>query len=401
MQYDAIVLGGGAAGMMAAITAGARGKKVMLIESQDVLGRKLAATGNGRCNITHDPISISAYHTDMPKRLETILSAFSMEDTRKFFESIGVSVYNRDGYVYPRSNEAASVVKCLELALSEAGVFVLTGVSATDIKKTDEGFSLKIGSDEYSAASLVIACGGMAGSQLGSSDSGLKLASDFSHRVANPFPSLTELSCEGLSFKKIKGVRVNAKVSITMDDEVISQSVGEVQITERGISGIPVFNISFEAVSGLNIKKQIFAVLDFFPELDDEMLPAYLKYRFSIGRRSIEEALIGLLPEKLIPELLKINELNGKKAARLLDEEIEALCSTLKNTVLDVTDYGGYDRSQVMAGGVLLHDLNDERMSDHIPGLYFVGEVVNVDGICGGYNLQWAWSSGAVVGRSL
>ena len=401
MNYDAIILGAGASGMMAAITAGRREKKILLIEPQGVVGKKLSATGNGRCNITHDPITLNAYHTDMPKRLESVLSSFDLESTRKFFESIGVSVYNRDGYVYPRSNEARSVVKCMELALEEAGVQLITGVTPTDIKKTDTGFSLKLTNETHEAPSLVIACGGMAGAELGGSENGLLLAKSFNHRVADPFPSLTELFCSGLSFKKLKGVRVHGRVCIIMDGEIISEDVGEIQLTEKGISGIPVFNISFEAISGLNIKKPITAVIDLFPEMDKEMLRAYVEYRCNIGRRSIEEALLGLLPEKLIPEILKLFDLNGKKASRLSEIDLDNLCHILKGLALDVCGYGDYSRSQVMAGGVLLHDLKDNLESDSVPGLFFAGEVINVDGICGGYNLQWAWSSGAVVGNHI
>ena len=401
MNYDAIILGAGASGMMAAITAARREKRVLLIEPQEVVGKKLSVTGNGRCNITHDPISLSAYHTDMPKRLESVLSSFDLEATRKFFESIGVSVYNRDGYVYPRSNEARSVVKCMELALEEANVQLITGITPTDIKKTDSGFSVKLGSEIHEAASLVIACGGMAGAEAGGSDSGLLLAKSFNHRVADPFPSLTELFCTGLSFKKLKGVRVHGRVCIIMDGEIISEDVGEIQLTEKGISGIPVFNVSYEAISGLNIKKAITAVVDLFPEMDKEMLRAYIEYRCNIGRRSIEEALLGLLPEKLIPEILKLFALNGKKAARLSEIDLDNLCHILKGLALDVCGYGDHARAQVMAGGVLLHDLTDDLESDSVPGLYFVGEICNVDGICGGYNLQWAWSSGAIAGSHI
>ena len=400
-MYDAIILGAGASGMMAAITAGRREKKVLLIETMDSVGKKLSVTGNGRCNITHDPITLSAYHTDMPKRLESVLGAFDLEATRKFFESIGVSVYNRDGYVYPRSNEARSVVKCMELALDEANVELITGVTPKDIKKTDNGFSLKIAEKTHEAVSLVVACGGMAKKEVGGSDNGLILAKSFKHRIAEPFPSLTELFCTGLTFKKLKGVRVHGRVCIIMDGEIISEDVGEIQLTENGISGIPVFNISYEAISGLNIKKPITAVIDLFPEMDEKMLAAYVEYRCNIGRRSIEEALLGLLPEKLIPEILKLFNLNGKKAAKLSDTDIYNLCHILKGLALDVCSYGDYSRSQVMAGGVLLHDLSDNLESDSVPGLFFTGEICNVDGICGGYNLQWAWSSGAVVGAAI
>ncbi|MCR5098913.1 MAG: aminoacetone oxidase family FAD-binding enzyme [Lachnospiraceae bacterium] len=400
-MYDTIIIGGGAAGMMAAITAGRREKSVLLVETQETLGKKLSVTGNGRCNITHDPISLSAYHTDMPKRLESVLSSFDLESTRKFFESIGVSVYNREGYVYPRSNEARSVVRCMELSLQEANVQVMTGITPADILKTDTGFSVKLGLETYESASLVIACGGMAGSEVGGSDSGLLLAQGFNHRIAEPFPSLTDLHCTGLSFNKLKGIRVHGRVCIIMDGEIISEDVGEIQLTENGISGIPVFNVSYEAISGLNIKKPITAVIDLFPEMDIKMLRAYVEYRCNIGRRSIEEALLGLLPEKLIPEILKLFGLNGKKAGRLSEIDLDNLCHILKGLALDVCGYGDHSRAQVMAGGVLLHDLSDSLESDTVPGLYFVGEVVNVDGICGGYNLQWAWSSGAVVGNSI
>ncbi len=406
LKYDVIIIGGGAAGMMTAITAGRRGKSVLVIESQEAVGRKLSVTGNGRCNITHDPIDPSFYHTDMPKRLETVMSGFSRDDIRKLFEGIGVSLYNKDGYVYPRSNEARSVVRCMELAMEEAGVSVETDTMVYDIKKDDEGFLVyaKYFDDEvtYLGSKLVITCGGMAGIQFGGSGSGLKLATDcFGLRIADPFPALTELYCEGIGFKKIKGVRALGKASVIMDDDVISESVGELQFTDHGISGIPVFNISYEAVLGLRLKKEIMLRIDLFPEMDEEMLLAYINYRFSIGRRSVEEALLGLLPEKLVFEILKTAGLSGKKAGRVSDEEKSVLLGVLKSLTLKVTGYGDYTRSQVMAGGVLLHDLKDTLESDHVPGLYFAGEMVNVDGICGGYNLHWAWCSGMTVGNEV
>ena len=403
--YDLIIIGGGAAGMMTAITAGRRGRSVLVVEGQDVPGKKLSATGNGRCNITHDPISHGAYHTDHKKRLQSVLSQFSFEDTRRFFEGIGVSVYNRDGYVYPRSNEALSVVKCLSLAMEEAGVDVLLGCRVVSAKKTDGSFVLsaesKDGLTELFGNKLVIACGGMAGTEVGGCDFGIELAKSFNHRISEPFPALTDLVCEGLSFKKIKGVRTQGKVEIIMDDEVISSSVGELQFTGKGISGIPIFNVSFEAISALKIKKDIYARIDLFPELTMDMLFAYLTYRFSIGRRSAEEAFLGFLPEKLIPELLKLLELNGKKAGRIEETKRRELCQILKGLPLRVTGHGDYSHSQVMAGGVLLHDLKDTLESDSVEGLYFAGEIINADGICGGYNLQWAWSCGAVVGNAV
>ena len=387
--------------MMAAVTAAKNNSRILLLEAQEVLGRKLSVTGNGRCNISHDPITPGVYHSDMPKRVESVLSAFPFSETRAFFESIGVALYNRDGYVYPRSNEAHSVVRCLKLALEEAGVEVHCGEAVREASHRDKGFTVRTDSASYESRFLVVACGGMAKEEVGGCDFGLKIAESFSHRIAEAFPSLTELTCEGLSFKRLKGVRVHAGVAVIMDGEVISEDIGEIQLTESGVSGIAVFNISYEAIYALRIKKRVTVALDFFPEMDMDMLLAYMDYRCAIGRRSIEESLLGLLPEKLIPELLKTVSLNGKKAGRLTADEKLSLCKKLKALELAVTGHGDFKRAQVMAGGVLLHDLSDTLESDTVPGLYFIGENTNCDGICGGYNLQWAWSTGAVCGRAI
>ncbi len=401
MEYDVIILGGGASGMMAAITAGRREKKVLLLEKQEVLGRKLAATGNGKCNIFHDPLSVDMYYTDFSKRLSTVIEHFDTESTRMFFEGIGLSVYNKDGYVYPFANEAKSVVKCLALALEEAGVKVMTGFDVTDIVQEDNGFLVKGSAGEFHSKKLVIACGGPAGSQLGATADGFKFAKSFSHRFDDPVPALTDLYCDGLNFKKLKGLRMSGHISTFYNGELLSDSRGEIQFTEKGISGIAVFNVSYECVMCLKYKRDVEIHIDFFPEQTNEMLFVYLKHKFSIGRRSVEDALAGYLPEKFIPEILKAIDANGKKAARLSDEEINALVDVLKCTVLTVTGHGDFDRAQVTGNGVLLHDLTDELESDHVRGLYFCGEICDVNGICGGYNLQWAWSSGAVVGNAI
>ena len=271
-DFDVIIIGGGASGMMTAITAGRRGKSVLLLEKRNELGKKLSVTGNGRCNITHDPISIEAYHSDHIKKAEKILSRFNLEDTRRFFEGIGVALYNKDGYVYPRSNEASSVVKCMTMALDEAGVTVMKGIAMNTIQKYDSDLTVSIKSGyEFHSKAIVLACGGMAAPDIGGSSYGVGLAAKLSHRVYPPFPALTDLHCDGLDFKKVKGVRVHGEVSIIMDDEVIAASIGEIQMTGEGISGIPVFNVSYEAVSGLNINKDMYAKIDLFPELTDEI----------------------------------------------------------------------------------------------------------------------------------
>ena len=404
-NYDAIIIGGGAAGMMAAVTAGRRGRSVLVIEAQSAPGKKLSVTGNGRCNITHDPISTDVYYTDYPKRLEKVLSAFDLTSTRMFFEGIGVAVYNKDGYVYPRSNEARSVVKCLTLALEEAKAEVLTGHRVSSVEKKADGFIVAASDGEnevtFHSKKVVIACGGLAGSEVGGCGDGFGLAQALGHRCNQLIPSLTDLYCEGLDFSKAKGTRVHGSLSVQWDGELISNDIGEIQFTERGISGIPVFNVSYESIMGFEAKKDVFISIDLFPELDEVMLSSYLKYRFSIGRRSVEECLMGLLPERLIPAILKIMDLNGTKAARISEERFARLVSLLKDIRLLVTGFGDYSKAQVTGGGVPLHDLSDELESDHIEGLYFVGETCDVNAICGGYNLQWAWSSGAVVGNVL
>lgn len=392
------VIGGGASGMAAALAAAENEKnQVILLERQARVGRKLQATGNGRCNLSNIHAADRGYHGQNPGFVQPAISAFDPEDTLKWFASLGLfTVTEESGKVYPYSDQANSVVDVLRLSLVKDNVTLKTGYEVTKIQKTETGFQITNGEEPITCDKLIVACGGLAGSKLGGTMSGYKLLAKLGHRSTKLRPSLVQIKSSWPELPSLKGVRTNCHVKIFHNGELYAQSQGELQLTEHGISGPVVFEISRDVCAE---RGKWTAKLDFLPEISCDTLEAELQRRRETNL-PMEELLTGILHNRLGRVLTKTAGIKGKQYAnQISNHELKEVLSAVKSLEIELTEPLGMDSAQVTAGGVLTDGFDPNTMeSKLVSGLYACGEVLDIDGDCGGYNLQWAWSSGRLAG---
>ena len=392
------IVGGGASGMAAALAAAENEKnQVILLERQARVGRKLQATGNGRCNLSNIHAVDRGYHGQSPEFVNNAISAFTPADTLRWFEGLGLfTVTEESGKVYPYSDQANSVVDVLRLALVKENITLKTGYEVTKIQKTAEGFQLTNGEEPITCDRLIVACGGLAGSKLGGTMSGYKLLAKLGHRCTKLRPSLVQIKSSWPELPSLKGVRANCCVEILHNGEVYAKSIGELQLTEHGISGPVVFEISRDVCAE---RGKWTAKLDFLPNLPAEVLEKELQRRRNTNL-PMEELLTGILHNRLGRVLTKTAGIKGKQyASQISNAELAEVVACVKSLEITLTEPLGMDSAQVTAGGVLTDGFDPNTMeSKSVPGLYACGEVLDIDGDCGGYNLQWAWSSGRCAG---
>ena len=392
------IVGAGASGMAAALASAENPEvQVVLMERQARVGRKLAATGNGRCNLTNLHAMESGYHGE-DKFWEQALAGFTVEDTLNWFRGLGLYTVAEDsGRVYPYSDQANSVVDVLRFALEKPNIRLLTGFEVVKAKRSGEGFHIESADEEIFCDKLIVACGGLAGTKLGGSMSGYKLLRGFGHKCTKLRPTLVQLKSGWSGCTALKGVRANCRAAIYRDGLLHSQSTGELQFTEFGLSGPVMFEISRDACQGSG---EWVCRLDFLPHMDEEELQQELGRRRT-GSWSAEELLTGILHNRLGRILTQSAGVRGnRKIADLNEEELIAVCNVVKALEVSLTEPMGMDAAQVTAGGIVTAEFDPATMESRlVPGLYACGEVLDVDGDCGGYNLQWAWSSGHLAGH--
>lgn len=403
-MYDVIIIGAGASGLMAAAAAASKGARVALLEHKDDIGKKILATGNGRCNFTNTDMSVNKFHGSKAL-IKNGLSQFNYSDTIRFFKELGIPAYDNAGYIYPNSRQAASVVAAFRMELMRLHVDVKTGINITDIKPADDrtGYCIQTDKGSFKSKRLIIACGLTASPKLGSDGSLFRQIEALGHHIQKPLPALCGFSCDGLNFKKITGVRCDATVASVIDGQMTEQNTGELQLADYGISGIPVFQISSLMSRALDKGQRVEVIIDFLPAFSDDELNGYIKDRSitTTDNRSLNEMLNGLLNNKLLLELIHKSGVSPDKKGRLLtDDDCKSLTRSIKHTAVSVKKPRGAEFAQVCAGGIYTKEIDVRTLESKIhPGLYFCGELLDVDGICGGYNLQWAWTSGYIAGE--
>jgi predicted Rossmann fold flavoprotein len=403
-MYDVIIIGAGASGLMAAAAAASKGARVALLEHKDDIGKKILATGNGRCNFTNTDMSVNKFHGSKTL-IKNGLSQFNYADTIRFFKELGIPAYDNAGYIYPNSRQAASVVAAFRMELMRLHVDTKTGINITDIKPADDrtGYCIQTDKGSFKSQRLIIACGLTASPKLGSDGSLFRQIEALGHHIQKPLPALCGFSCDGLNFKKITGVRCDATVASVIDGQMTEQNTGELQLADYGISGIPVFQISSLMSRALNKGQKVEVIIDFLPAFIDDELNGYIKDRSitTTDNRSLNEMLNGLLNNKLLLELIHKSGVSPDKKGRLLtDDDCKSLTRSIKHTAVSVKKPRGLEFAQVCAGGIYTKEIDVRTLESKIhPGLYFCGELLDVDGICGGYNLQWAWTSGYIAGE--
>lgn len=435
--YDTIIVGGGPSGMTAALWCAREGQRVLLLDRCDRIGKKILVTGNGKCNLTNMYQQPECYRGESPSSIASILSSFDLKDTFALFSDLGLCTREKNGYIYPYNEQATAVREAFEKYLrSRKDLTIMTEMSVTQIQKEQDGFMVctesamaagskasshrpdyqvkddsrrkkqktkkRIASRSFGCRSLIIACGGLAGVKLGCDGSGYRLAKALGHHVIPPFPALTALKSSAPFLKKLSGVRNQAGIHLLVNKKEMCWEQGELQWTDYGISGVAIFQISRFAILALEEKKEVQLLLDFMPEYSKQevtkMLHAYQK---NCEYKNLNEMLCGILPLKLVPVILKEASLEPDHLAVGVSEEVlQHLAAVIKQFPLRINGYMGYEKAQVTQGGIDMMELTEKLESCICPGLFFAGEILDVDGICGGYNLQWAFSSGSVAGKA-
>lgn len=394
------IVGGGASGMAAALAASENTNvEILLLERQARVGRKLQATGNGRCNLSNANALQGGYHGNHPEFSVAALTRFSPERTLTWFRELGLfTVTEETGRVYPYSDQANSVVDTLRFALEKPNIRLETGFEVKKIRREEQGFSVSNGEKTFFCDKLIVACGGLAGTKLGGSMSGYKLLGKLGHKVTPLRPALVQLKCGWGGLPALKGVRANCRAQIIYNGGLYAQSAGEIQFTEYGLSGPVIFEISRDVTYS---QGKWICKLDMLPLCDIEKLKQELKKRV-VRNLPMDELLTGILHNRLGRVLVKTAGVRGReRTGELTDNQLDDICSAVKSLELEITGTMGMDSAQVTAGGVVTEEFSPETMeSKLVPGLYACGEVLDIDGDCGGYNLQWAWSSGYVAGSS-
>ena len=391
------IIGGGASGMMAAIAAAEnKNADVHIFERQARVGKKLSATGNGRCNLTNR--SPAPYMGEAPDFGNFALTSFGVAETLRYFARLGLyTVTEESGRVYPYSDQANSVVDVLRLGLEKENITVHLGCEIEKAEKTQDGFRLFTTEGDYFCNKLIIACGGIAGSKLGGTMSGYRLLSAFGHKSTRLRPSLVQLTSDSAFLPSLKGVRANGEVKILRDGALFAQSLGEIQFTEKGLSGPVIFEVSRDACEG---RGKWVAEIDLLPDVTAETLTNMLRVRKNTHLSS-EELFTGILHNRLGRVVTKEAGIGNCPISYLSEQELTEAAQMCKHFSFRLTGTLGMEAAQVTAGGVLTKDFDPQTMESRLmPGLYACGEVLDIDGKCGGYNLQWAWSSGYLAGKS-
>lgn len=424
-RYDSIIVGAGPAGMTAAIyieegrgkwkekpshsspARKGRHRRTLLLEKDDRVGRKILVTGNGRCNITNLDQKPEYYRSDAPGKAWSIFLKFNETEILALMKKLGILTKDREGYVYPYNDQASTVREAFEKYLqSLPGLAIRTGLRVKRLKwdPLSELFEVKAasegGTQSFFAPTVIIATGGFAGAPAGAGGDGFRFAGKAGHNLVPPEPALTSLCSRAPFLKKLAGVRCRAAVTLLVGDEAVYKEEGEVQWTDYGISGVVVFSLSRFAVRALKEKKQVSVSLDLMPDLSKDQLCHLLKeFRDICGYKDGPALLNGLLSSRLSPVILREARIDENcKAGDWNDEDIRRLVKAVKGFMLRIHDHKSYEKAQVTMGGVPLDELTDHLESVFLPGLFFAGEVVDVDGTCGGYNLSWAFASGKAAG---
>lgn len=411
IQCDCVVIGGGAAGMMAAISAAANHAEVVIIEHTKRIGSKILQTGNGKCNFTNLDMRSAMYQNENKTFVETVLKQFDAQAAIEFFEQIGVYAKSKNGYVYPNSETASSLQDALRMELDRLRVQIWTECHIKRIQsgQTDGGKGPSSGFVVYTdcgclqTRTIILATGSKAAPKTGSDGSGYGLAKALGHRIKKPLPALVQLISSHPLCRSMAGVRSTGRITLLVDGTVCDSDFGEVQYTEYGISGIPVFQISHPAVLAVDLHKEVRVQIDMLPDYEINTLSKQCVHRLQKEPdKTVEQFFSGLLNKKLVTAAAKKAGADSQaRAGKAGMPVLLKILAQMKAFEFEIVDFKSFEQGQVCQGGVCLEQIDAHTMQSLLcEGVYFAGEIVDVDGKCGGYNLQWAWSSGFTAGVS-
>lgn len=394
-----IIIGGGASGLTAAIKASKSGFDVTIIEKNEKLGKKILITGNGKCNYWNENQDIDKMYHSSSNDYKKIVNQMNLVKAHAFLDSIGLVPFIKNGYYYPNSNQAISVVNALVDEAINSGVKIITE-EVTKVEKENNKFIIN---NKYESDYLIVATGGKAAPKTGSDGFGYEIAKTFGHNLVKPLPALVGLETEE-NLKELAGIRLIGEIKLFINNEFVQKDLGEIQINDYGFSGIPVLQISSKAVKALDDNKNVSISINLLPNIADDILGlrSFLKVQDRhLNNKSISQILDQLFNYKLSNYLLKISKIdNNSKIDKLSNDELDLLCHNILNFNFKVVKDHGFENAQTTSGGIDLKEVNlDTLESLKVKGLYFCGEILDVDGACGGYNLSFAWISGLIAGE--
>jgi predicted Rossmann fold flavoprotein len=399
------IIGAGASGLVCAIEASRKGHSVTLFEKNSKVGRKILATGNGKCNISNEKISLERYHGESPSFAKEALRRFDTLTCKTFFRTLGLEMREgEEGRLYPMSHQASSVVDMLLHEVRALHVNIVLESEVTKIEKKDATFVLHVNAQTHVFDACVIATGSVAMPTLGSSNSGYGFAKTLGHSVIEPYPSLVQFVCDEPHLREVSGVKMDATVELYIDNQKCQSVQGDLLFTVYGLSGSAILDLSRKASHALVHHESVYVVLDLFPTLSREALTSLLQKRLSVAKeKSLSLWLEGMIPKKLAHFIIENTKIaHIKEASTLGAKEIKKIVFALKALRLHVKATKGFESAEVCAGGVDVRELDTKNlMSKKIANLYFCGEVLDIDGDCGGFNLHFAWASGYLVGQSV
>ncbi len=398
----AAVIGAGASGMTAALTAARLGHEVTLYERQARVGRKLMATGNGRCNLTNTGAGPSNYHGEAPDFVRPALEAFPSEAALDFFRGLGLLAREEwGGRVYPLSNSANSVVDVLRQALDAAGVELIAGDRVRELRRAGSGYSVTTESgDKRSFDAVVVACGGLAGEKLGGGRDGYELLKALGHTRTALRPALVQITTEPMYPRSLKGIKADCALRVLSRGRLLASSCGELLFTETGVSGPAAFDVSRAVSEAGDAKMEL--EIDFLRDYTSEEVLAHLQNRVKTAPElPASELLTGSVHNRLGRMLIKYADVEAAAPLSALSErELRTVAAACKRFKLPVRGTEGFANAQVTAGGIRTSEFDPRTLESRLcPRLFACGEVLDIDGDCGGYNLQWAWSSGVLAGH--
>lgn len=406
MKHTILIIGGGAAGLAAALRAAQTNPdaQITVLEGLDRVGKKILATGNGRCNLSNEFIMPAHYHSQSPERLEQLLSAMDTARTLDFFESIGLYCTAEEmGRIYPYSKQAAMVLDVLRLALERSGIRIVCGCKITDIVRRKNRFTVTAADGtQFHGDRVILTTGGKAAPKQGTDGSGYPLARGFGHHFTNLYPCLVPLQCSSPVLKGLKGIRAVCRITLSCGRTRLSEELGELQFTDYGLSGIPALQLS-GYLDRLSDGESYSVSIDLFPDWSYDTLRTVIQQRICrCPGETLETFLLGMINKRILYAVMKTCALPplSHPAASLSKKDIDRLLSALKGWKFPVTGTLSWDHAQVTGGGIPLTEIDDSFASVKCPGLYLAGEILDVTGDCGGYNLHWAWCSGMTAGAA-
>ena len=401
---DVIVIGGGASGMIASIAAARAGVEVLLLERLNRIGKKILVTGNGRCNLSNIHIDSRYYHTSSNSDFSYPFKYMDYQKTEKFFEELGVLPLVEGDKVYPFSEQASSVLEVFRMEIERLGIAVQTDTKVIDVFRKQHKWHVVCDNQiTYEAPRVIVATGGMANASFGCDQTGYTILKKLGHTVSPTFPTLVHILSTSPYCKMMKGAKVKATASAYVEGRLIRKEYGEVLFTEDGLSGPPVFQLSRIASKAKLENKKAYIALDLLPHMSyDEVVSMIYSRIASFPMRTVEELFTGWLHKRVTMPLIKYAKIHSMhlKGEDLEYESIERLAAGIKEFIFETEGTRGYKYAQATAGGISLEDMDLKTMaSKKAEDLYITGEVLDIDGDCGGYNLQWAWSTGYLAGE--